>query len=319
MSPIDQLYQHLIPALVNVAPERAAELQQLLDKHHITFVFDDKSPDMIFFACARDKTITMGLRALERLWAQAFAYISLYEFITKKHLADPTVRDYDLTGPEIKPAMDLLKWAFDVERRLRDKNPGDISWPDGLPRPNKDAGKDSLEKAADELFLCAIGSVLHHEVGHIERNHDPRSLFQPSSALKPEDAPDFKMATAIRLEWEKEADAWSANWLLDGIDESDDRFLKRVLGISLGFLWEASRNVYTGRWLSRHHPPAWDRLYQNVKQHVSNNPHHPIWPFVAYVLQLHLMSIEIQPSITETEDHEAWVNQLLNHISKSTD
>ncbi len=319
MSPINHLYRHLVPSLANVAPERATELQQLLDKHHITFIIDDKSPGMIFFACHRDKTITIGLRALERLWARAFAYISLYEFMTNKLLADPTVTDFDLADPQIKPAMDLLAWAVDVERRLRERSPGDLSWPADLPRPNKDAGKDSLENAADELFLCAIGSVLHHEVGHIERNHDLRTLPQPTSAFKLEDDPNFKIAEATRLEWEKEADAWSANWLLDDLDQKDNRFLKRVVGISLGYLWIASRNIYTGRWLRRHHPPAWDRLYHNVKQHVPNNPGHPIWLFVAYVLQLHLMSIAKQPPIAETEDPETWVNQLLDHVSKLKD
>jgi len=316
-SPIQHLYKHLIPSQANIAPEKAMELQQLLDKYKITFVIDDQSKDMVFFADHADNSITIGLKALERLWARAYAYVSLYEFMTKKLLADPTVTDFDLTDPAVKPGMDLLAWAVDVEIRLREPDPGDLSWPPGLPRPIPGAAKDSLENAADELFLCAIASVLHHEVGHVHLKHDPRTLPSVTSGVKPEEDPKVKEADAIWLGWEKDADAWSASWLLEGLDQEDGRFLKRVLGTALGYLWLASRNVHTGRWLRRHHPPAWDRLYHNIKQHVPDNHGHPIWLFVAYILQLHLFSLGQHPQVGECEHPEEWVNRLLDHVSKA--
>ena len=178
-------------------------------------------------------------------------------------------------------------------------------------------GKDTLQNAADELFLCSVAGILHHEVGHIERGHDPRRLPKPTPGLASKDDPQVAEADAIWLSWEKEADAWSADWLLQGLDETDDRFLKRVIGIALGFLWSASRNVHTGCWLSRHHPPVWDRIYQNVKQHIPSNPGHPIWLFIAYVLQLHLCSLGQAPPVSSSEDAEDWVNQLLDYIANA--
>jgi len=47
-SPLEHLYPHIIPALARVAPERARELQGLIDQLGVTFVFDDKSPKMVF-------------------------------------------------------------------------------------------------------------------------------------------------------------------------------------------------------------------------------------------------------------------------------
>jgi hypothetical protein len=316
-SPIQYLYLHIIPSLANIAPEKAKELQQLLDQHKISFVVDDKSMDRLFFADPADNSITIGLRALERLWARAYAYISLYEFMTKQLIADPTITRFDLTDPAVKPGMDLLAWTVDIEERLQNQAPGDLTWPADLPRPILGAAKDSLENAADELFLCALASILHHEVGHRHLQHDPRTLPEPTPGLKPGEDPKVKEANAIRLGWEKEADAWSAKWLLEGLDQEDGRFLKRVLGMALGYLWVASRNVHTGKWLRRHHPPAWDRLYHNIKQHIPNNPGHPIWLFVAYILQLHLVSLGQHPQVGECEDPENWVNRLLDHVAKA--
>ena len=132
--------------------------------------------------------------------------------------------------------MDLLAWTVEIEKRLARHVPVDMSWPIGLPRRVAGAGKDTLQNAADELFLCSVAGILHHEVGHIERGHDPRRLPKPTPGLASKDDPQVAEADAIWLSWEKEADAWSADWLLQGLDETDDRFLKRVIGIALGFL-----------------------------------------------------------------------------------
>jgi len=319
MSPIEHLSCHLIQSLAKVAPEKAAELQELLDKHHIRFILDKQSPYMVFAACHQTKTITVGLLALERLWARAFAYVSLYDFLTNRLPGNPKPLDIKLDDPEIKPAMELLAWAVEVERRLVEGGVGDLPWPADLPRPCRDAGRGSFENAADELMLCTIASILHHEVGHIERNHHPQTLPRPASKSELKDDQNIQIAEVAQLLWEKEADAWSANWLLEGLDEKDDRFLKRALGIALGYLWIASRDIHTGCVVRAHHPPAWDRLYQNIKQHIPNSPSHPIWMFVAYVLLLHLTSIEEVPPDAEYQTPEDLVNQLLDHVSRLND
>lgn len=322
-SPIDHLVRHLIPSLANIAPEKAGELQGLLTEFGVVFDFDDETPAMVFEADHADHSITLGLRALERLWARAYAYTHLYECITTEQLRNPgAALDLDLTrDPEVRGAMTLLAWALDVEHRLfearEDGDPGDISWPADLPHPDPAAPRGSMKHAADELFLCAIGAVLHHEMGHFRFDHDPRELPKRDLVLREDEDTAWLEGNARRIQWEKQADAWSAGWLLGGLDPRDDRFLKRVLGLALGHLWSASRNVHTGRWHLPDYPPAWDRFYHTIKQHVPDMPMHPIWTFAAFVLQLHLQAKGVNASPAAVETPEAWVNALLDHVSRT--
>lgn len=321
-TPLEHLYPYILPALERVAPEKAREIQRLVKELGIRFVFDDTSPNMVFKSDHADNTIKIGLRALERLWVRAYAYVYLYEHITKLQLADVSARDFDLTkDPNLSNAMTMLAWAVDVERRLTeagaDGDPGDVSWPSHFPRPPQSPPRNSLENAADELFLCALAAVLHHEVGHLARKHDPRTLPRRDPAIiDPEKDPAKIEADRISIGREKEADAWSAEWLLEGLDPRDDRFLKRVIGTSLGYLWLATRNIHTGFWLTNNHPPAWDRLYQNLKQYVDTDTH-PVWLFAAYILQLHLQAIREDPTVDSVNSGEEWVNILLDKVSKS--
>jgi len=321
-SPLEHLYPYILPSLARVAPERASQLQRLVDELGVTFVFDDTSPKMVFKSDHANNSIKIGLRALERLWVRAYAYINLYEHITKLQLADVTARDFNLTKNVIHAnAMTLLAWAVEVERRLTEAgehgDPGDVNWPCCYPRPPKNPPPGSLENAADELFLCALAAVLHHEMGHLAKKHNPRTLPQRDpSILDPAKDPAQIEADQISIGHEKEADAWSAEWLLEGLDPRDDRFLKRVIGTSLGYLWSATRNIHTGYWLTNNHPPAWDRLYQNLKQYVDTETH-SVWLFAAYILQLHLQAIGEDPAVDEVESGEEWVNILLDKVSKA--
>ncbi len=321
-SPISYLLRHLVPSLENVAPERAGELQRLIDEFGITFVFDDETPRMVFSADHAARTVTLGLQAIERLWARAYAYTVLYEHITQEHMRNPgECLDIDLRAdPTVEEAMTLLAWTVDVERRLfeagENGGAGDLSWPADLPQPDPAAPHASFKHAADELFLCAIAAVLHHEMGHFQFDHDPQTLPARNFNLKEEEDKDWQEACRDRIQWEKQADAWSANWLLRDLDTLDKRFLKRVLGLALGYLWSASRNVHTGKWIRPDYPPAWDRFYQTIKQHVPDEPMHPIWSFAAYVLQLHLQAASWNVGITDVETPEAWVNRLLDFLAR---
>lgn len=309
-SPIAHLVTNLLNSVERVAPEKASELEQLITDSNITFEIDTDSVQKVFFASPTTSTITFGLRSLELLWARAFAYCSLYDFLSSKLLAGEDITDVDLADPVIKPAMDLLSWAVSTELQVRDGVIDDFDWPDGLPTPSREADRTTFENAADELLLVAVAAILHHEIGHITLGHDPATLdVNANGELTPS-------SRETLLRWEKEADAWAANWLLDGLDNNDDRFLKRVLGLSLVFTWMATRNVHTGHWLASTHPPAWDRIYHNIKQHIPDTPCHSIWTFVGYIMQLHLMSAGIQPQIDEAGTPEDWVNMLLDYVSR---
>jgi hypothetical protein len=300
----------LIESIAHVAPEKANELEQLIQSNNILIEIDTTPVEVGFHVSPEKSTITFGLHSLELLWVRAFAYCSLYEFLTSMVLAGKDIRDVDLTVPEIKPPMDLLSWAISMELKIRDGVVDKKEWPLGLPRPFQGKSRKSLESAADELFLVAFASILHHEIGHIACGHTPNTL---------EYGPDRKLTPSSRetcLRWEKEADAWSASWLLGGLECTDNRFLKRALGLSLALVWIATRNIHTGIWDDKSHPPAWDRIYHNIKQHIPDRPDHPVWTFIGYVLTLHLISQNSLPLIQEVETPEDWVNKLLDHLSR---
>lgn len=308
--PLSHLLTNLINSIERVAPEKAASLRRQVEEEHISFAIDGVSREMVFFATPSTSTITFGLHSLEFLWARAFAYSSLYDFLTSMLVRGEDISDVDLSQPAIKPAMDLLSWAISTEFQIRNGSNANSEWPVNLPRPSPDADRTTFENAADELMLVAVAAILHHEIGHIVRDHDPRTLD-----LDENGNPTAESRETLRR-WENEADAWAAEWLLDGLDIDDDRFLKRVLGLSLVYLWIASRNVYTGEWLPSYHPPAWDRIYHNVKNYIPDTPLHPVWTFIGYVIQLHLMSTNTHPEIAEAETPEDWVNKLLDYVSR---
>lgn len=307
--PLVDFDANLLNSIEAVAPEKAAELCEIIQQNNIRFVIDSDSVKILFKSTPSNSTITFGLRALELLWGRAFAYCSLYEYITSKLLNGEDVTDLDLTHPEIKPAMDLLSWVITTEIQIRNGEIDSFTWPAGFPRPFNTNNAEAFENAADELMLVTLAAILHHEIGHITRNHTPETLeYVAPEVLTPESRETF-------LRWEREADRWSAEWLLDGLETCDDRFLKRVLGLTLAYLWIASRNIHTGNWLT-YHPPAWDRIYQNVKQHVPNDDTHPIWSFIAYVMLLHLTSVGTPLEISEVETPEDLVNEILDFISE---
>lgn len=294
-SPISILKEAIGDAFVNIAPEKEAQWRTLSRdlRLDLRVAGADRGP----YADAAKKLVVLGIPFLERLWARSFAYYCVYTDLVVFREANPDVQGVPLIrNRRTRRAAELLSWAVDGETG-RCRTP----WPDGLPRPITDAPQGSDENSADELFLCALAFVQHHEIAHVKLRHPGcRGL--------------------LSIEQEKDADGLAADWILSGINQSDPRFRKRALGVVVALAALASLEVYsrTGR---RHtHPPAHDRLYQVLNQHISD-PNHLAWCFAGVILTLHIQNSHLGERLQKDwplqTPHRDWVNHLIDVLSRS--
>jgi hypothetical protein len=273
-NPIRVLLDHFIPALERVAPERARELEAAITNPGVTFAIEETDEPFLFSANPTTKRIRAGVGCLGRLWATAYAYYCFYTGVRDVKLENVSARELDLKqGDRMTMASRLLEWTVAAEQAIADakkkKQPiPAIPWPDGLPRPSAHPVPESDEHVADELFLAAGAFILHHELAHLRLGH---KLSDDSEEMR-------------RLEYE--ADMEAARWLLQGLDEADDRFLKRAIGIALALAWMTSLAVFIPE-DSESHPPSCDRLYRTLDNFV-HDPDHLVWAFADTILRANL-------------------------------
>ena len=268
-----------IKLLVAVAPEKGPQVLKYIQEKDVKFIVDEKADRILFQANSGQQRIVVGLKCLARLWASAFAYFRIYDDVAKAKLADPKTRERDLRSTErMRQAGDMLKWAIETDISIKWEALTGLSrgspreaLPFGLPQPFAESKHASDQHVADELFLMALGYILHHELAHLKLGHVGEK-------------------GVVSILQEKDADREAANWLLDGLDDEwTPMFVKRALGIAVGLSWLASLNVYVGPAASKTHPPAYDRLYQVLAQHIEDGAH-PVWAMVSLILSLHLQN-----------------------------
>jgi len=273
-NPIHILLDHFFASLAGIAPEKAEELRKQIEEGGISFVVEETEEPFFFRAHPHKRTITAGVGCLGRLWATAFGYFCLYTTVAAAKQQNLDVRELDLKQDErIRKASTLLEWTLHVEMQICDakraKKPlPRIDWPNDLPKPILNPRHESDEHVADELFLCAGAYILHHELAHLRLGQKPTA-----------DAEEMRQL-------ETEADEAAANWLLDGLDEGDPRFLKRALGVALALSWLASLAVFVPE-DHEHHPPSCDRLFRIIDRFVKD-PNHLVWAFVGTILRANL-------------------------------
>jgi hypothetical protein len=190
---------------------------------------------------------------------------------------------------EVKNAMRLLKWIY--ESWLNNEN---TPWPDDLPKPIENPRKGIMENVADELCLCSIAYLIHHELAHIRLHHSGGS----------------------NIDIEKEADAEATDWLLNhSLDEWDYKFIKRALGIAVAFEVLTARGIYTRKFGGITHPYSYDRLFQNLDKYI-NDPQHIVWALIASTLKLHLDNKNIKTPEVVYADFKECVNSYIDLLSR---
>lgn len=273
-SPLAELLDEVGIAAFELAPERAGELERLSKKHGID-VFVDWGVEQFWFSCnPQTGRITLGLAALERLWAYSYAYGYVIHKSQETGVEGGRVA---LTGTaEGIQAMSLLGWAHLGERRgVR------LVWPRNLPRPESNPPRHSLSELSNGLFRRTLGAILLHEVGHIVLGHQPNSGRSREDIVADEDA----------------ADSWAFDWVLhDGnqrkcSDVAD--YVLRTLGVTCALSLIATFEVYDRTLGGGTHPDPPDRLWRFLKGRVPYDLGVPISPGFAWfaavcIVKLHL-------------------------------
>jgi hypothetical protein len=255
------LLRQLPSALVNIAPEREGELRAVSEGLSLAIVDD---PMFVCHYTPRAKRITISSGAVEVLWAASHAYIVLHDrILAQTHLAEPLAVDLH-ADRVVSDAVVLLRWGFD---RFVAKT--SAAWPDELLRPIDSPPYGSPENAADELALCAVAFLLHHELAHHRLGH-PLTMDLP-----------------WKLDQERDADYAAADWILQGVPEDDARFTKRALGIATALAVSAAYGVHTDRHDGETHPRSFDRLFHTLSRHIRDDGN-KVWAFVVGILALHM-------------------------------
>ena len=182
-----------------------------------------------------------------------------------------------LDNPDTCTAAKVLQWSLDRETS---KVP-DIPWPTDFPRTQRspdssDRSNSSAEIDAQELFLCAVGWILHHELAHIQLQHG--SIGSDS------------------LREETEADELATEMLLQGITNRD-LISKRGLGITNALLALCCRDLELRKMqrsnVRRTHPKSAERLYKTLG-HRALADQCVVVTFAVYILKLHFDHLGIE-------------------------
>lgn len=285
-SPIRYIMNYIPDALINIAPENLNRFETEYADFSLDFV-DTKiwqlEVDTVF------KKIYISRKVVEIFWAVSYGYMTFYQRIMSgKLITEPTTVDLN-EDPEVLKSMQLLNWIYKSWI-----NNDSEDWPEQLPKPLENPSIDSMEKVADELCLCAVAYLLHHELAHIRLLHKGES----------------------EIEAEKEADFEATEWLLNhNIPEDGMRFIKRAFGIAISFEVLTARGIYTGDYGGINHPYSYDRLFNNLDRYI-NNPTHIIWAFLSSVLKLHLDNAKIETSYDVFDNFKQCVNSNIDLLSK---
>lgn len=260
-SPIGPFLKAVVNTFATVAPERNDQVRASLENVTITILDDAR---WICRAHLTERRIELSTRFLEAMWCYAYAVCVFY----RNEAAGKTPMGLveTINNRETLEAMELLRWSL-VEQLGDDDS---TSWPRDLPQPGRpDAPSSETYALVNELFLMAVGFVLHHELAHLRLKHhgDGDSIDQ-----------------------EKDADASASDWILAGVEDAD-AFKKRAMGVTLALLVIVSRGIHSGDWDGRTHPRRFDRLMNVLQRHVPRD--HDAWPFIVAILSLHTFNADM--------------------------
>jgi hypothetical protein len=153
-----------------------------------------------------------------------------------------------------------------------------------------------MENVADELCLVAIVAFLHHELAHC--NQDP------------------SMPPAER---EADADERAVDLILSAVDKDDPRFVKRALGIVLGFGGLVGFGIQREDQGAGEHPPHYARLVTALERHIVGDDDHIAWAFAAVVIKLHFDAKRIPMPKLEYSSFHACVSAYAHYLDTIID
>ena len=233
-SPICHLESSIAGVAFNIAPEREADLVALRTKYEFVIELVDRRGFDIGIDVTKG-VITLPIAGLEYLWTCAYNYwVVNQEYASAQHSGMET---FDATGnPRLQVAARLIEWSTNNLH-----NTGVAPWPNNLPTPVLTPKPDSDVRVANELFLSALGWIVHHEIGHVVLGHPP-------------------IVVSWSQQQEKDADLYATDWIFSGLGQNDLRLRKRALGLAIAILCLQSLKIRSIRSEHGSHPPAHARL-----------------------------------------------------------
>ncbi|MGE3424820.1 MAG: phage exclusion protein Lit family protein [Dehalococcoidia bacterium] len=223
---------------------------------------------------------------LELLWAQSYAYFVFYS--KECGGVQPTSQQINpRRTPEVDRALDLLRWA---SRAL--VHPVKEPWPIDAPSPATPPSEGSSLHVAQELSLCAVGFILHHEIAHHRFQHQGE-----------------------HIDSEREADYGAIDWILHDVDVGSPEYRKRILGSTVALLYIIVSGVYTRRHGGDSHPKDYNRLMFTIERYAPSD-RDDVWGFVGAILGLYMQDACIRCPPGPFDDHYQCCHALVDELAR---
>ena len=261
-SPIKHVWPHIPKALMALKAETRETLIATGVSVNVKFV---DSPEFICHVRTTQAVVEMSTGFIQMLWVCSYLNFLYYDKwfraggLKKSFALDPN------TDAELKAAMELFEWSLNA---VFGKTPF-TDWPDTLPQPLEDAGRNSWENFADELTLEAVGYVILHELAHVYLGHQGTNDSQ------------------LSINQEKEADVQAIDWLFrDTPEPHNGHRIKRSIAVASSLMMLCAFSLFTGDWGGKSHPPTWERLREVILQ-IANDEDHSVFVFLFLLLSLY--------------------------------
>lgn len=288
-SPICHLESSIAGVAFQIAPERETESVLLRDKHGIDIELIDDTGFSIRVDL-KTNTIRIPIAALEYLWS--FSHYT-WVLVDEYRAAQPTgAKQFDCLGnSRLAQSNKLLEWA--KSNLLAD---GNSPWPKSAPAPTRSVTADNDVVMANEMFLCALGWIVHHEIGHIALGHS-------------------HFLTNLAVREEQEADDYATDWLLSALGPNDQQHQKRALGVAVAILCIQSTEIHTNACPANTHPDAHERIFACLSK-VDIDLSEPVNAYASVVLQFLFHDQNIKTDV-DGESFGAILDDLLVSIARS--
>ncbi len=298
-SPTKELLRDVHTAIINIAPERAAEFHKKFDSFTIEYLDDDE-----FIANVRNesKHIKLSTGAMELLWVLAYVHFQYYYKILQKIGCETETEVRGEQLAQIQPAIELLEWVMNRHLKLLEwkqnggTKPERNLWPEKLPSPLSSKNDEDDEAVASEFTRGAVAALIHHELAHIALGHSGKSEIDP----------------------EKDADAHSWDWILGSNNTGGDAAeLKRILMLIHAALVGVAVDIRLNRNTLIGHPRNIDRL-ANLLGRFDLDSNDLAYAFCLTILQFHTGFTAHSfrtPGVEYASFHKAF-EAIADHISK---
>jgi Peptidase U49 len=283
---IDSLAKSAEMTILTLAPERWKSLIDEDDLQKVSFAWTDSAKCLPSIKLPSG-AITIPKPGATLIWAAAYQYWVLYLEYLKDQNAGAEFFSLVSTLRRTKAQLTYF-WALHHY-----EHPSQARFPD-LPDPTDTDDEDV--RVANELYLVALGWILHHEFAHLRCNHPPIS--------------------AIEHQEEKQADLEATKWIFEACTDTAQR-KKRALGMSVAILLLTAIGLKSGDFDDRTHPKAFVRLDYCLEA-AGLDDDHIAFAFSTLMMRVHLTSAGIGlPSSDGAQSHREVFSDHLYAVSQA--